>query len=55
MVAEKSIKLANLGVEMFQIGLSLQGVLPCTPQRCLQRPLDPSFKVHLLRSLKVIR
>ena len=52
MAAEKTVKLANLKVEMFQMGLSFQEVLPCTPPGGLQHPLDTSYKVHLLRSLK---
>ena len=53
MAAEKSVKLANLSLEMFQMNLSFQGALPCIPPASLQRPLDPRCKVHSLRFLKV--
>lgn len=55
MAAENSVKLANMGVEMFRMGLSFQEALPCAPPGGLQRPLDASCKVHLLRCLKVTR
>ena len=41
MAAEKSVKLANLGVGMFQMGLIFQGFLTCTPPEGLQ--LQGSF------------
>ena len=55
MASEKSVKLANLGVEMFQMDLIFQEVLPCTLPESLQRPLDPNCMVHSLNSLKVTR
>ena len=36
MAAEKSVKLANLRVAMFQMGLIFQGFLTCTPPVGLQ-------------------
>ena len=55
MAAEKIVKLANLGEEMFEMGLSLQGVRPCTTPGGLQLPLDPSCDIRSLGSFKVTR
>ena len=44
MAAEKSVKLADLGAEMFQMGLSFQSVLPCTPLRAYSDPWIPAAR-----------